>query len=122
MKNIISILFTVLLVTNITFAQQNANKTIGAIHRESEEINNLIPEDAIIEVLAEGCQWFLDFGGEVFGGTIISPEGGRTGLPLRFTRRGFRGSRRIWLPPGPEESPLRRPLCRLPPWQEGSEY
>ncbi|MBN1479789.1 SMP-30/gluconolactonase/LRE family protein [candidate division KSB1 bacterium] len=32
-------------------------KTIGLIHREDSAVNILIPEDAVIEVLAEGFDW-----------------------------------------------------------------
>ena len=37
------------------FAQEP--KTIGSIHRDDEKINSLIPEGAVIEVLAEGFDW-----------------------------------------------------------------
>ncbi|MEZ6106760.1 MAG: hypothetical protein R3B96_11740 [Pirellulaceae bacterium] len=32
-------------------------KTIGSIERVSEEIDQLIPADSVIEVLAEGFEW-----------------------------------------------------------------
>jgi len=39
------------------FAQVNAIHSIGSIHRDDAKINELIPADAIIEVLAEGFDW-----------------------------------------------------------------
>lgn len=42
---------------NISFAQENTQKTIGTIHRDNQEINCLIPADAVIEILAEGFDW-----------------------------------------------------------------
>ena len=46
-----------LLISNLSFAGEPAKKTIGTIHRDTPEINNLIPKDAVIEVLAEGFNW-----------------------------------------------------------------
>lgn len=57
MKNLITILLFTFIIINSYFAQQSTYKIIGAIHRESPEINDLIPEDAEIEVLAEGFEW-----------------------------------------------------------------
>jgi len=42
---------------NISFAGEPMTKTLGTIHRDTPEINNLIPEDAVIELLAEGFDW-----------------------------------------------------------------
>lgn len=57
MKNLITILLFTFIIINSYFAQQNTYKIIGEIHRESPKINDLIPEDAEIEVLAEGFEW-----------------------------------------------------------------
>lgn len=57
MKKINLALFFCLIAFHISFAQQSTYKIIGTIHRESPEINALIPEDAEIEVLAEGFEW-----------------------------------------------------------------
>ncbi|MEJ2194802.1 MAG: hypothetical protein P8X73_08095, partial [Ignavibacteriaceae bacterium] len=46
-----------LLSINISFAGEPMTKTLGTIHRDTPEINNLIPEDAVIELLAEGFDW-----------------------------------------------------------------
>jgi gluconolactonase len=44
-------------LTLLVFAQENANKTIGNIHRDDAKLNELIPADAVIEILAEGFDW-----------------------------------------------------------------
>ena len=57
MKNIILFFVIYLTIIQIPFAGGQAYKTIGTIHRDSPEINSLIPEDAVIEVLADGFDW-----------------------------------------------------------------
>lgn len=57
MKKIILNLVICLIVINVSFAGEQALKTIGTIYRDNPEINNLIPENAVIEVLAEGFDW-----------------------------------------------------------------
>jgi gluconolactonase len=57
-KHNILIISTILgLSTMLVFAQENTFNTIGSIHRDDGMINKLIPEDAIVEVLAEGFDW-----------------------------------------------------------------
>ena len=57
MKNSILFLAIYLTIVKVPFAGGQAYKTIGTVHRDSPEINGLIPEDAVIEVLAEGFDW-----------------------------------------------------------------
>jgi gluconolactonase len=57
MKNTQIVISMLLLITQIVSAGDKTRKTIGIIHRDHPEINALIPEDAAIEVLAEGFDW-----------------------------------------------------------------
>jgi len=57
MKYVIINLVTCLIVINVSFAGEHLYKTIGTIYRDNPEINNLIPENAAIELLAEGFDW-----------------------------------------------------------------
>src|SRR4030043_2282199 len=57
MRNILFNLFICLIAVNASFTEDREHKNIGAIYRDSHEINALIPEDAVIEVLAEGFDW-----------------------------------------------------------------
>jgi gluconolactonase len=58
-KTSISVLMIILLFMTSCMQEVNMKnyKTIGEIHREDSAINNLIPKEAIIEVLAEGFKW-----------------------------------------------------------------
>ena len=57
MKYFISSLIIGPMIFNLSFAGGMADKTIGVIHRDDPAINRLIPENAVIEVLAEGLDW-----------------------------------------------------------------
>ena len=57
MKNNCFIWAVSIMVFQLAFAGQPAYRTIGTIHRDHPEINSLIPEDAVIEVVAEGFDW-----------------------------------------------------------------
>jgi gluconolactonase len=46
-----------LMVFNLTGLAQPPVKTIGTIYRDHPEINRLIPEESVIEVVAEGFDW-----------------------------------------------------------------
>lgn len=57
MKNALLVVAIYLLISSNSFAGEKSYKTIGTIHRDDTAINKLIPEDAHIEVLAEGFDW-----------------------------------------------------------------
>ena len=56
-KNVIFSACISLLVLNPSYAEEPVYKTIGIIYRDHPEINKLVPEDAVIELLAEGFDW-----------------------------------------------------------------
>ena len=47
----------VFLLINAAIAGEPQSTTIGTIHRDTPEVDRLIPEGAVIEVLAEGFDW-----------------------------------------------------------------
>lgn len=57
MKKVFIAFFIALITLNGLIAGEPGHKTIGAIHRDTPEIDRLIPPDAVIEVLAEGFEW-----------------------------------------------------------------
>ena len=50
-------IFMLVILFNSACTTENSVNTIGKIHRDDERINKLIPQDAVIEVLAEGFDW-----------------------------------------------------------------
>lgn len=58
MRNVIfNSIICFIVIISVSFACEQAYKTIGTIHRDDPAINKLIPVDAVIEVLAEGFDW-----------------------------------------------------------------
>jgi len=57
MKSLSVVYIVFLICFNASLADDDVIKTIGKVYRDHAEINNLIEEDAEIEVLAEGFDW-----------------------------------------------------------------
>ncbi len=57
MKKIILFFCICLLALPAAYGEEGKRKIIGTIYRDAPAINSLIPEDAVIEVLAEGFDW-----------------------------------------------------------------